>query len=31
MGGRGVRSSIAVANGRIYIRTDELLYCVEKK
>jgi len=28
MGGRGCRASIAVANGRLFIRTSDRLYCV---
>ena len=28
MGGRNVRSSIAVANGHLYVRTTDRLYCV---
>ena len=31
MGGRGCRSTIAVAGGQLFIRTSEKLYCVGKK
>jgi len=30
MGGRDVRSTIAIAQGRLFIRTSEALYCVER-
>jgi hypothetical protein len=28
MGGKGCRAAVAVAGGRIFIRTDSTLYCV---